>query len=691
MFKKSLKTKTKIKNKLKIKNKQSNINVNVTVNSHNKKKGGNGTNKKTPSNNFGALPIIVNLQAPNYNEPQRIIEKPIYYERPISEPKKIIEEPKIIEKLIKEPVIIKEPVRIKKPVIIKKSSIIKKEPSIIKKEPSIIKEPLAAGGGDGSISVKIKPKPKTIIPPLGSIFKPKELKHDELIPRAYGTYFDNMNDNEDRNDFANMIGVMHNSIKYFNDNHDYKQMALDGFKNNVIRSKNNRLIQNDQSKNLKFDGSLSNEIIPKLYGTYFDDMNDTDRNDIADIKEFILTDLKNQNKQSQALDSFKNNVIRSKNKKLIQNEINNDSVDVRDYINLSKPNTKLINNLKDYSSIDLSDSSYGSIPQILKKHTHFNFNDLSIHNPVNYDSGFGGYLGYEPEEVPKPSKHVPSFINPTTTSSSKKISDDKDKSIFDVLSNPNNAMKFSDSKTPILDSFRDFYKDKSINPYKMKLSPTTNLNLQRNYQEMQKLLLSDKPFKMENPLKDTLNKKVRSQNKSNLSDSSESFKYDNNPLHVRKIEHTIPSYSFINTVQKPQQKKNTPEYNKGYYSDKKDILLPRANQRYQIKKEAKMIELGTFPDVIDIVNPIKEKASGIPKKARGRPKKAQNFDDKKTLSDEEKFNKSLKKSNDRQKELINQIRVNKEMGDYDNPKTIAILKKAKEDKYNFWQAHNQKT
>jgi hypothetical protein len=81
--------------------------------------------------------------------------------------------------------------------------------------------------------------------------------------------------------------------------------------------------------------------------------------------------------------------------------------------------------------------------------------------------------------------------------------------------------------------------EKSTNPYKMKLSPsqskTLDFNVLRDYQEREKLLFSEKPLIMENASKGTLNKKVKSQNKSNLSDSGPSYNYDSNPMQVKKL------------------------------------------------------------------------------------------------------------------------------------------------------------
>jgi hypothetical protein len=186
-------------------------------------------------------------------------------------------------------------------------------------------------------------------------------------------------------------------------------------------------------------------------------------------------------------------------------------------------------------------------------------------------------------------------------------------------------MRFSTSKTPILDSLHDYYKDKSINPYKMKLSPSTNLKLPKNYQEMEKLLLSEKPFTEENPLNETLNKKMKNKNKFNSGfksissiDSNSSFKYDNNPFH------TIPKFSFLNPAEIP--KLNTKEkskiyhkdYQPKYYENKKDEILEKAKSRYRAKKENKLMGEHDKQDTIDIVDPFKEQQQKIAKEINSK-------------------------------------------------------------------------
>jgi hypothetical protein len=151
----------------------------------------------------------------------------------------------------------------------------------------------------------------------------------------------------------------------------------------------------------------------------------------------------------------------------------------------------------------------------------------------------------------------------------------------------------------------------------------------------------------------SLNRKIRnSHNKKSFDSESESVdsfiaRY---PMpSVRPIRPTPQPYSYIYSNDNPPynlgqdfNKEHIKEYNKEYYSDNRDVLLPRANLRYQIKKEDKMKQLGIFPDTISIIDPIKEnnekfnmmveehdkkdfdknnkKVSGLPK-PRGRPKK----------------------------------------------------------------------
>jgi hypothetical protein len=123
----------------------------------------------------------------------------------------------------------------------------------------------------------------------------------------------------------------------------------------------------------------------------------------------------------------------------------------------------------------------------------------------------------------------------------------------------------------------------------------------------------------------SLNRKIRKSNNKKYFDSEnesvDSFIARNPMPSVRPIRPRQQPYSYLYNSDNPPynltqdfNKEHIKEYQQNYQQvyqpiyreENKDLLKEKRSLKYQISKEDKMKQLGTFPDTISIINPIKE-------------------------------------------------------------------------------------